>query len=393
MVTSIASIRYLMAEASAEGQELRKMAAFLKTLSTSTLDERRQMAKEPIPVPRVFKMPRNELSLDASMLNDQRLAAAKPILRQVLQDVTVKWFSEQRRLLVSAKKAIEEEDVEELRGKCLHEIIQRIRTNDMLNELGANVPDLLIGQLNMSLAVEEANEEARSEREERLRSYLDKLKREHNLLSRVRPWMQRKERQFLIKDLKDHQFDSHRKALAKCRERDLSLAKYLIERDLTFKRERKEALERELKELTKPAVRRTSRMQIWLPRNYIVTKVDPETRKEERIKTIVQDGKSRDVMVFNDVNLRLETSREVKTTSSYPFWRLKALALDTFCWTLNCIFWLGLFVPFCSPLSLSVIAKIKPFSVGYELDKGTGTLVKRKKTAETIFSMLRGLHR
>ncbi|KAL4719680.1 hypothetical protein ACJJTC_003001 [Scirpophaga incertulas] len=190
--------------------------------------------------------------------------------------------------------------------------------------------------------------------------------------------------------------------------------RYLLLRDLAFRRDRGPLLGKELRAAKTPTREFTFTTRIWRAQNWEV--VRHFRGRSERVPTVLSARATSIVTPRSDPAqpvflVRRETAR--LASSRWPAWRLLTLALRSvcplavmplrretarlamsWCWSWNLMYVLCVLVPWCSPLSLRALGAVRPFVPDWELSQVNGTLFpKRSSETQTMWSRLLRLWR
>ncbi|CAL4076369.1 unnamed protein product, partial [Meganyctiphanes norvegica] len=356
--------------------------------------------KQP-PVPYIFTTPQGQ-ELDLRLFNRELMKKALPVLVGILEKEARGWFLHFREKVVADLKAqnlneyeIEKEGNRMVQEEYLRRVYSAIAGNPLLMELGHNIPPLLISHAKAVLLMHRALDEVERIYEEGERSRREELKHTHPIFSRIEPWLAAELSATYDVLSEQHKWRPHEHSLALCREHELQQHSYFLQRDLAFMREREPVLLHELKNL-KVAMRTFSwRAQIWFPSNYIVRR--SFQGESEIIPTVLASSPTSITTPRTDPNhpVYLLEKQLIRTTSTrWPFWRWCNFIHRSWAWTCNALFFFGVWLPLCSPVSLRALLCHEPFMPDFELSQVNGSVCPSKASlTPTLSSRLHNLWR
>ncbi|KAK8396821.1 hypothetical protein O3P69_005057 [Scylla paramamosain] len=355
--------------------------------------------KQP-PVPYIFTTPQG-LELDLRLFNRELMKKALPILVSILEKEARGWFLHFREKVIADLKAQNLSDYEIEKGnrlvqeEYLGRVYSAILAHPSLLELGHSVPALLVSHAKAVLLMHRALDEVERIYEEGERARREELRHTHSIFSRITPWLADQLAATHATLMEQHKWRPHEHALALCRQNNLPQHAYFLQRDLSFMREREPVLLNELKNL-KVAMRVFQwRAQVWFPSNYVVSRTFQG--ESELIPTVLASSPTCITTPRTDPNhpVYLLEKQLIRTTSTrWPFWRWFNFLHRTWAWSSNALFFFGIWLPLCSPVSLRALLYREPFMSDFELSQVNGTVCPSKASlTPTLASRLHTLWR
>ena len=395
--------RYLVAELQALDQDgLKTFCSFLiEKLESGSQDD-----QVPSQVPFQFRTSQG-LEIDLSLFDGQIMSKAKPRVNHLLVKGLKEggWVAEMRREIVNElmSKQTPEDIIQQTTEKLLateykNRVCKLILSDSELAMLGSEVPQLLVDQLKTSLVIQEVLKEEQTRLNQHKKQVEVELEFNHPLLSRIKPWMKRQLEKADQKFREQRVWEPHTKAIEGCQAESLFQSAYFLSRDLSFRKDRESVLRKELQQLELPEKEFSFESRIWMPKYWTVTRRKKSKNgglsdKTEVIPTVIIDQNDEEMSDVKDPDYvyELEKFKTTKTTSRFG-WRWRNFFHRTMSHLWNLLFWLGLAVPFSSPVSFTALVKPDPFYPDYELNQANGNLV-RSKTSRvlTLTSRLRDL--
>ncbi|XP_055923588.1 uncharacterized protein LOC129954019 isoform X2 [Eupeodes corollae] len=339
------------------------------------------------PVPYLFLTPKGQ-EIDLRLFSRDIMRKALPILVGILERETRGWFLHFRERLIAElreKKLTDKEIEEEVNDAVMKEYLQRVYTsilsNTQLAEFGDGIPRLLVQQAQsvviMHKAVDKVQKELKRSREDHQKC----LTNDHSVLSRIAPWLRSKLRAAEATKLYKSTWAAHEEALRMCSKHDLSQTSYFLNRDMAFMKEREPVLLKELKNAKTPTRTFHWTVRIWSPSSWIVQR--EFQGQSEIIPTVISQQATSIVTPRSDPSqpvFMVEKEKTRTTSTRWPFWRIVNLVQRSWTWTWNVIFFLGIFVPWFSPIGLRALCCMEPFMSDLELSQINGTLFPKKSS-------------
>ncbi|XP_076032256.1 uncharacterized protein LOC143020023 isoform X3 [Oratosquilla oratoria] len=392
---------YLVQELTCKDGDVESLCSWMVQQIKRATREKFQLSgeKQP-PVPYVFTTPQGQ-ELDLRLFNREIMKKALPVLVGILEKEARGWFLHFREKVVADLKAqnlsdaeIEKEGNYLVQEEYLKRVYAAILSNTDLQNLGQNIPQLLVDQARAVLLMHRALDEVERIYEEGERKRKEELNHSHPILYRVEPWLGDQLKATHDALIEQHKWRPHEHALALCKEHSLSNA-YFLQRDLSFMREREPVLQKELRNL-KVAMRAFHwRAQIWFPGNYTVRRTF--LGETEIIPTVLSSSPTSITTPRTDPNqpvFLLEKQLIRSTSTRWPFWRWFNFLHRTWAWMCNALFFFGVWLPMCSPVSLRALLSQEPFMPDFELSQVNGTVCPSKASlTPTLASRLHILWR
>ncbi|KAG7173436.1 hypothetical protein Hamer_G023461, partial [Homarus americanus] len=393
---------YLVQELTCQDGDVEGLCSWMVQQIKRATREKFQLTdeKQP-PVPYIFTTPQG-LELDLRLFNRELMKKALPVLVSILEKEARGWFLHFREKVIADLKAqnlsdyeVEKEGNRLVQEEYLGRVYTAILAHPSLQDLGHSVPLLLINHAKAVLLMHRALDEVERIYEEGERSRREELKHTHSIFSRIDPWLADQLSATHDTLMEQHKWRPHDHALALCRQHDLQQHAYFLQRDLSFMREREPVLMNELKNL-KVAMRVFQwRAQVWFPGNYIVSR--SFQGESEIIPTVLASSPTCITTPRTDPShpVYLLEKQLIRTTSTrWPFWRWFNFLHRSWAWTSNALFFFGVWLPLCSPVSLRALLYRDPFMSDFELSQVNGTVCPSKASLRpTLASRLHTLWR
>lgn len=131
-----------------------------------------------------------------------------------------------------------------------------------------------------------------------------------------------------------------------------------------------------------------------MPKNWIITKTDPESNTSEVIKTVISPMVERERLLGTNDGNRYSVKKTIDrlVSTKWPFWRWSNFFHRVWCWTWNAIFTLCVVIPWCSPFSIRAALSHQKFYPDYSLSCVNGQLHPDPSSlTHTYISRLRAL--
>ncbi len=357
----------------------------------------------PAPIPHRFFSPQG-LELDFQLFSSQVMEVAKPRLHKILNETAMEWFVNRRKELLEelqertnlTNDEVKTKATEILRRECINHICEEVFNDDCLRQLGQNVPALLVEQFRTSLAMQDAVKHYYDDLDSHTENFRTEIKAERPLLSQVKPWFNRRERRARAAFAEENGGRAHQEASQACGELGVSAGAYFVGRDLAFRKDQEPVLRKELRKITRPTRVIDFEASIWLPKNYVVKERFPGG-EEKVIPTILKDDvdwkeeMDRCREAGEKRHFELIKTRKWTVSSGGLFWRPAAFASHTAELLLNAVFYLGLVVPFVSPVSFAAVYRLSSFPAGYRLNYYNGELLPSSRKIETVYTLIQSL--
>ncbi|XP_037293768.1 uncharacterized protein LOC115441541 isoform X2 [Manduca sexta] len=400
--------RYLVAELICKAEQAgwaRALAAWvMRSVRRRPADKR-----DHPPLPCLYTTPQGT-HVDLRLYRRELLRRAAPILQTLLERESRGWFLHfrERQAANLAKEKMPVKDIEEeVREAAMREYVSRVcsavQASAQLQELGADVPDLLVAQLRAFVIVNRAEEGVRRKLEAGLATAEARIRASHPILSRADAWRKEKLTAAAHRLNSELRWTAMEDAAAAMQAHKLHQHRYFLLRDLAFLRDREPLLTKELRAAKSPTREFEWARRIWVPRRWVVLR--QWRGRAERVPTVLGAGAGcgPPAPAPGTITPRTDAAQPVYlvrrhvvhvTSTRWPAWRLLNLAHRIWCWSWNMMFVLGVLVPWCSPVSLRTLLCVKPFIPDLELSQVNGALYpKRSKETQTMWSRLLALWR
>ncbi|KAJ8317953.1 hypothetical protein KUTeg_003044 [Tegillarca granosa] len=361
------------------------------------LSDTKTSALHPPPIPYSYQTP-SGLDIDLRLFNKDLINNCLPILSSILERGARGWHIQFRKKLMRdlqgkglTKEEINKRVNEAIMDEYLDRVFNAICTNTELENLQQGVGNLLVAQAKAVLAMKKAVRNVQVKMIRHKEKLVAHLNATYPVKSRIQAWMNEQIEAFETDFISQNLWSAHEEAISICEEEDLKQAVYFLKRDLNFIKERESVLLKELVTIKIPRRRFTFSTRIWMPRNYIITKIHGNRR--ENIPTVITKNVS-SLQKGKNENISFTATRYHRrmTSTRYPFWRWLNYLHRTWSWMWNSIFFFGVIVPWCSQVSLRALFYSKPFYPDLELSQYDGSLFPKESVEiKTFSSLLRSL--
>ncbi|XP_062594006.1 uncharacterized protein LOC134255480 isoform X1 [Saccostrea cucullata] len=378
---------------------LDKFCAYVKMMCEKLQSKNYQTAAlRPPPVPYIYQTPGGQ-EIDLRLFNKDLINNCLPILSSILERGARGWHVQYRQKMMRdlQGQGLSDEEISEkvntaIMKEYLDRVFSAIASNTELENLQPGIGLLLVSQAKSVIAMKKAVSNVKDKLATHKQQLIDHLKQAYPVKSRIQAWVNeqitRFEDDFILQNL----WSAHEEAINLCEQQELNQTAYFLKRDLNFIKEREAVLVKELSKVRIPNRRYTFSTRIWLPKNYIVSKM--EGTKRTVIPTKIVKTKPPQKISPANVYYSLDRYHGRMTSSRYPFWRWWNYLQRTWSWSWNSLFFLGVVVPWCSPISIRALFWLKPFIPDLELSQVNGTLFpKESSETQTFVSRLRALWR
>ncbi|BET01876.1 Hypothetical protein NTJ_14694 [Nesidiocoris tenuis] len=368
----------------------------LRRAATEKFEIEREASHPPVPIPYLFYTPKGT-EVDLRLFSRDIMRKALPILMSILERETRGWFLHFRERLISElrqQKRPDDEIEREVNEAVMREYLERvyagIHSNTELRDLGDGIPQLLVEQAQAVVLMHRAVENVQQKLSKSKESLQDRLEKNYPVRSRIGPWLRDRLRDAEESFIEECKWSAHEEALTLCNNQHLSQTVYFLHRDLTFMKEREPVLKKELKNDKSPTRVFHWRTHIWFPSNWIVRR--SFQGHSEIIPTVLSSTATSITTPRSDPSqpvFLVEKEIIRTTTTRWPFWRWINYCHRTWSWTWNAMFFFGVVIPWCSPVSVRALFCISPFTPDLELSQVNGTLFPRQSssTATMIYTL------
>lgn len=359
----------------------------LKRATMEKFELERESSHPPVPVPYQFLTPKG-IELDLRLFSRDIMKRALPILVNILERETRGWFLHFRERLIAelrTRKLPDEEIEKEVNQAVMREYLQRVYTGILTHPdilaLGEGIAQLLVQQAQSVVLMHRAVENVQNKLAKTKENLTQRMELSHPVLSRIEPWMREKLHNAETRFIEDCQWSAHEEALTLCTAQHLHQTVYFLNRDLTFMREREPVLTKELRRVQTPTRTFQWLTRIWLPSHWVIRR--NFQGQSDIIPTVLSNQATSITTPRSDPSqpVFLVEREEVRsTTTRWPMWRWINYCHRTWSWTWNAMFFFGVVLPWCSPLSLRALFCAEPFMPDLELSQVNGTLFPRKSS-------------
>ncbi|KAK6165166.1 hypothetical protein SNE40_023610 [Patella caerulea] len=354
---------------------------------------------QPPPVPYRYQTPKG-LEIDLRLFNKDLINNCLPILSNILDKEAKGWHVQfrQKCLQEFKDKTISTEEMNEkineaVMQEYLRRIYQAILSNAELDTLQPGIGELLVSQAQTVITLRKAVESLQHNMQKHKEQLIKHLKKQYPVKSRIQAWMNEQldcfEEEFISQNL----WSAHEEAISLCEEQDLQQAVYFLRRDINFIKERESVLLKELGRVKQPTRIFTFSTRIWFPHNYIIKRY--YRGETVVIPTIFKDAPlgitaEKDIVIRKEVpRFDVEKYKDHKTTTRHPFWRWWNYLQRSWTWIWNSMFFFGVVIPWCSPVSLRALFSPASFMPDYQLSQANGALhPKESSRTQTLVSRL-----
>lgn len=373
----------------------------LRRAATEKYEVEREASHPPVPIPYLFYTPKG-FEVDLRLFGKEVMRKALPVLMNILERETRGWFLHFRERLISElrqQKRPDEEIEKEVNEAVMKEYLDRVFSSILscpeLKELGDGIPELLVEQAQAVVLMHRAVENMQQKLIKTKEALKERLERYHPVRSRIGPWMKDRLRIAEEAFIEECKWSAHEEALTLCNNQHLNQTVYFLHRDLTFMKEREPVLKKELCNDKTPTRVFYWRTHIWFPTNWIVRR--SFQGHSEIIPTVLSSTATSITTPRSDPSqpvFLVEKEIVRTTTTRWPLWRWINYCHRTWSWTWNAMFFFGVVIPWCSPVSIRALLCANPFTPDLELSQVNGTLFPRQSSSTpTMLSSLRALAR
>ena len=350
-------------------------------------------------LPYIFSSLNND-RIDLSLHNHELRDTLNPILSQILKTESEGWVPGLKGSIISElrEKNIEVREIQKrakkrLREEYLARVCGAIRKNEVIQESGDGIDELLINQLKGEMICQESFQNVEDSIEIQVNAEEERLKMKHPVCSKIETWMERKLSEKKISLKNENQLTAHSKALESCQKEGLQMHSYFLTRDLLFNTNHAPLVRKELlDELKTPAKTFKFETRIWFPQNWQISQMI--NNRARKIRTVIHSNIEDSTSLEDEHRSTFIHSKyEVRRTSSgITFWRWKNFFHTVWSCLWNTLFYLGIVVPFRSQFSFRSLVSLEEFYPEYKLSQRNGALYKDPTSkTETLSSKLKVL--
>ncbi|CAL1542802.1 unnamed protein product [Lymnaea stagnalis] len=395
-------MRYLVAELDIKPnmkRELNTYCEYIKSQCNQLLANKNKTSDfRPPPIPYCYQTPKGQ-DIDLRLFNRDLMNNSVGILSNILDRHAKGWHIQMRIKLIRhyqsqglSNEEISERVSEDIMDHYLRKVFTAISTNAELEVLQPGLGSLLVNQARSVIAMMKTQQNLQQKLDVHKETLMKHLQKTFPVKSLIETWMKEQMQAFEQEFIRQNLWTAHEEAISMCEAEGLEQTVYFLRRDLNFIKERESVLRKELGRVKIPTREYTFYTRIWLPQNWIVRQSQFVGRSEV-IPTIIRNIEPAHNNSL-DLNTRfsVQKSTERVTSTRYPFWRWWNFIQRTWSNTWNIIYFLGIIIPWCSPVSLRALIWPSAFVPDLEQSQFDGSLYPRMSSStHTLLSRLRAL--
>ncbi|CAG5132948.1 unnamed protein product, partial [Candidula unifasciata] len=395
-------MRYLVAELDIKPslkRELNTYCEYVKTQCRGFPGNKHKTAElRPPPIPYRYQTPKGQ-EIDLRLFNKDLMNNSMGILSNILDRQAKGWHIQMRTKLIRhyqgqgwTNEEISKKVTEDIMDHYLNKVFMAITTNAELDVLQPGLGDLLVNQAKSVIAMLKAKQNLRKKMDEQKEKLINYLKETYPIKSRISTWMTEQIHAFEREFVRQNLWTVHEEAISMCEEDGLQQTVYFLRRDLNFIKERETVLRKELGRVKAPTQEFTFSTRIWLPHNWIVRKWN-NGLKSEIIETVILESQPLH-KTSSDANISFSVQKSIErgTSTRYPFWRWWNFLQRTWSYTWNLMYFFGIVIPWCSPVSFRALLWPSSFVPDLDQSQHDGSLFPRESSrTQSLLSRLRAL--
>lgn len=410
--------KYLVADLKEAPCEAGKVLALCNFILQKQ-NEKSESSSKPPQVPYLFMTPQG-LEIDFRLCNQELMRSAKPHLLHILNSAMKDWIPDKKKELLKQYRAdgLNDEDISIVLKKAITEeyfdrVCQLIYEDQGIERLGGKkegIVELLVNQARTAKIIGEAVQQYEHQKLHNRQKVERELQESSPILSRVKAWTSRQLDKAEQEFVEQTKWSPHQEAIKQCKSQGLEQSAYFLSKDLAFRRDHEPMLAKELRKTCKqPAKEYTFETRIWSPKNWVIkesgtenviaTEVfdnsdDDDTLSyipQHKRRTSLEDQERGQCQTSNESAISYSVCKKTVVTnnSGYIGWRWCNFFYRTSAIFWNTLFFFGVVVPWCTPLSLRALIYEQPFYPQYILDAKTGVIKKdRASKTHTIMSRI-----
>ncbi|RUS83688.1 hypothetical protein EGW08_008536, partial [Elysia chlorotica] len=394
-------MRYLVAELDIKPSLKRELNVYCSYIKSQCQNQSAGSVKpskpHPPPIPYRYQTPKGQ-DIDLRLLSKDLMNSSVVILTSILDRQAKGWHIQMRTKLIrhyqgtylyvmDCDPIFPQRVTSDIMSHYLDKVFSAIANNEELEGLQSGLGPLLVDQAKAVLAMIKAQQNMQKKMDEHKEKLLQHLTESFPIKSRIDAWMNEQIQAFEQNFGCQNLWTAHEEAISLCEEEGLAQAVYFLRRDLNFIKEREAILSKELARVKIPTREFTFSSKIWLPRNWIVHRID-QSGQSEIIPTVIKDSQPPQ----RSVAISGQKSVDRVTSTRYPFWRWWNFLQRAWANTWNVIYFLGILVPWCSSLGLRALLWPTAFIPDKELSQVDGSFYpKPSSSTHTLVSRLRAL--
>ncbi|GFN98384.1 gmk_0 protein, partial [Plakobranchus ocellatus] len=375
-------MRYLVAELDIKPNLKRELTAYCNYIKSYCQNQQAGSVKpskpRPPPIPYKYQTPKGQ-DIDLRLFSKDLMNNSIVVLTTILERQSKGWHIQMRTKLIRyyqgqnlSNEEISKRVTADIMSHYLDKVFTAITNNEELEGLQAGLGALLVDQAKSVLAMLKAEQNLQQKMDEHKEKLSHHLKKTFPIKSRISTWMRRQIQDFEQEFSRQNVWTAHEDAISLCEEEGLAQAVYFLRRDLNFIKERETILRKELARVKIPTREFVFSSKIWLPYNWVVHRTD-ELGVSEIITTVIKDSppplKGPSSSAQTIVSYWVDKSVDRVTSTRYPFWRWWNFLHRAWANTWNVIYFLGILVPWCSPLGLRALLWPAAFVPDLELSQ------------------------
>lgn len=379
--------RFLVAELNVRPEAKRDWKSFCNFIkdkcSQLEVESIKTLNLTPPPVPYCFQTPTGS-DIDLRLFNKALMNQCNEILKKILDQESKGWYIKYKDRLITELKGqnmsyaeIKDYVNKSIQQKYVQKVFDAVLASEEIEALQPRLGALIVEQAKSALNMEKALVELKAKLFHHQQEHESLLIKRYPVRSRIPQWLNERLEEFRSDFISQNQWSAHTQVIDECKQQHLEQTVYFLHRDLIFMRDREHVLKKELSRVKKP--NRVFRFSccIWFPHRWVVKRhlygeveVIPTIVSESSIsRTAEQRPPNPD-----EPSYTVEKTIVHKTSTRVPFWRWINYCYRTLTWTWNTMYFLGMVIPYCSPLSFRALFCPSPYMANLKLNPVNGTL-------------------
>ncbi|XP_005097291.1 uncharacterized protein LOC101859401 [Aplysia californica] len=395
-------MRYLVAELDIKPSLKRELSTYCEYVKDQCqmlgANKHKTTDLRPPPIPYRYQTPKGQ-DIDLRLFNKDLMNNSMGILSNILDRQAKGWHVQMRAKLIRhyqgqgmSNEEISKHVSEDIMNHYLDKVFTAVATNAELDVLQPGLGQVLVDQAKAVLVMVKAQASLQQKMEQHKDQLTAHLRKTHPIKSRISTWMEEQLCAFERDFARQHLWTAHEAAISMCEEEQLHQSVYFLRRDLNFIKEREAVLRKELGRVKIPTREFTFSTRIWLPKNWVITRLNFLGRSEV-IPTVIRAEEPADTSPKDlDTCFTVQKTKAWVTSTRYPFWRWWNFLHRAWAWTWNVMFFFGIVIPWASPVSLRALVWPSSFVPDKQLSQRDGALYPRESSrTHTLLSRLRAL--
>lgn len=338
----------------------------------------------PPPVPYCFQTPTG-CDIDLRLFNRALMNQCSEILKKILDQESKGWYIKYKDRLITELKGqnmsyteIKEYVNRSIQQRFIQKVFDAVLRNEEIENIQPRLGSLLVEQAKCALSMEKALVELKAKLYHHQQEHESLLIKRYPVRSRISKWLNERLEEFRNDFISQNQWSAHQQAIDDCKQQGLEQTVYFLHRDLIFMRDREHVLKKELSRVKKPNRVFQFSCRIWFPHRWVIKR--HLYGEVESIPTIIAESPisrttaDQHPSTPDEPSFTVEKTIVHKTSTRMPFWRWVNYCYRTLTWTWNAMFFLGMMIPYCSPVSLRALFSPTPFMANLKLNPVNGTL-------------------